>query len=89
MGSNENNIWQRLIRPDEATLSKEAARSLLAVAFSEKDRTRMNDLAERNQRGELNRNETRELNAFIQVGEVLGLIHSKARQSLNNNQVPS
>ena len=79
----ETSLWQRLIRPEEGTFSRDAAQSLLRLSFSDKDRNRMIDLAERNQQGLLKRKEKKELEEFIRVGDVLGMIHSKARQSLN------
>ncbi len=78
----EGRIWQRLIQPGEATLSPEAAKAWLAVRFGTEDRSRMEALAQRNQEGKLKAKEKRELAEYIRVGDVLGLIHSKARQSL-------
>lgn len=78
----EGTIWRRLIRPEQNTLSAAVARALLRISFSESDRARMEDLAQRNQRGQLSRGEQKELRSFVKVGDVLGILHSKARQAL-------
>ena len=52
-GNCEAAILSRLIRPERADLSPEAARSILKLEFDDEDRARMHALAAKAQRGEL------------------------------------
>jgi len=70
------------MEPEKNKLSPEAARSLLELGFSERDRVRMNELARKNQEGLLDDAERQELEDYVKVGDVLSLIHLKARKSL-------
>jgi len=80
--NSETAIWARIIDPQKNGLSHEAAASLLQLTFSEWDRLRMNELAEKNQKGELNDQERQELAGYVKVGDVLSLMHLKAKRSL-------
>jgi hypothetical protein len=75
-------IWSRVIEPDNNGLSPDAARSILALTFSERDKARMNELAEKNQEGLLTPEERAELEGYVKVGDVLLLLHLKAQKSL-------
>ena len=75
-------IWSRIIMPEKNGLSPEAARSLLELGFSEWDKARMNELAQKNQEGDLTEEERQELAGYVKVGDVLSLLHLKARKSL-------
>jgi hypothetical protein len=77
-------IWTRIIEPEKNRLSRQAARSLLEFTFSERDKARMNELAERNREGLLTADERQELEGYVKVGDVLSLIHLKARKSLKD-----
>jgi hypothetical protein len=77
-------IWSRIIEPEKNGLSPEAARSLLALGFSEEDKARMVELARKNQEGLLTDEEREELEGYVKVGDVLSLLHLKARKSLKN-----
>jgi hypothetical protein len=80
--TSEAAIWARVIAPEANGLSPEAARSLLGLGFSERDKSRMNELAEKNREGQLSAEERQELEAYVKVGDVLSLLHLKARKSL-------
>ncbi len=80
--TSEADIWARIIAPEKNGLSPEAARSLLELGFSERDRDRMNELARKNQEGLLDDAERQELEGYVKVGDVLSLLHLKARKSL-------
>jgi hypothetical protein len=80
--SAEAAIWTRVILPEENGLSPEAARSILGLTFGERDKARMNELAEKNREGLLTEEERRELEGYVRVGDVLSLLHLKARKSL-------
>lgn len=81
--TSEAAIWARVIEPEKNGLSSAAARSLLKVNFSKRDLTRMNELAQKNQQGLLSSAEREELEAYVKVGDVLSLLHLKARKSLS------
>jgi hypothetical protein len=58
------------------------ARHLLELGFSEEDNKRINDLADRNQRGALSPGELAELRGFANAGCLLGILYAKARRAL-------
>lgn len=75
-------ILTRLIAPAAATLSPEAARSILDLAFDRQDLTRMNSLAKKNQSGKLTAAEEADFESYLRVGRFLALVQAKARHSL-------
>jgi hypothetical protein len=77
-------ILRRVVDRKYAALSEEAARSILRLDFDETDRKRMNDLAAKNRAGQLTSAEEEELDNFIHVGQLLGILKSKARKSLKS-----
>lgn len=77
-------ILHRVIRPERADLSTEAARSLLKLDFDDQDRQRMHHLAVKAQDATLTGAEEAELESYRRVGRLLDLMHSKARRSLKN-----
>jgi len=81
----EVEIFSRLFQPDNADLSPDAARSLLSVEFATEDQQRMHDLAEKAQAGSLSEQEQAEANSYAFVGNVLGILKSKARRSLTKS----
>ena len=81
-------ILARVLEPDNASLSPEAARSLLAFDFKAADIARMNDLAEESRQGRLSESEEQELQNYMIVGHLLDFLHSKARQSLRHHGQP-
>jgi hypothetical protein len=75
-------ILERLIMPEEPSLSAEAARAILKVTFRPEDRQHVLDLLEKNQEGKLTPNEREELEEYVRVDDLLSLLQSKARLSL-------
>lgn len=75
-------ILARLIRPEDDSLSVDAAESLLSIRFEQSDLDRMHDLATRNQDDRLTTGEKQEMENYRRVGYLLDLLHSKARRSL-------
>ncbi len=84
IASKEATIWMRVIEPEKNMLSREAAHSLLGLKFSEEDKARMNELAQKNREGRLSAEERLELESYVKVGDVLSLLHLKARKSLKD-----
>ena len=77
-------ILSRLITPDDDRLSRDAAEGLLRIQFRQSDLDRMHELAEKNQEDELHPEERAEMENYRQVGYLLGMIHSRARQALRS-----
>jgi hypothetical protein len=75
-------IWARVIEPENNGLSPHAARALLEFRFSERDEARLSELARKNKDGHVTEQERAELEGYVKVGDVLSLIHLKARNSL-------
>ncbi len=63
-------------------LSPDAARSILAFRFTQADRDRMNCLASKARNGSLSKEEDEELETYLRVGDLIAILQSKARQSL-------
>lgn len=79
--TSEADIWERIIRP-RGPMSKATARRIQALEFSEEDRARMHELAERNRRGQLSDDEEAELDHFLRVGTMLSILNLRARRVL-------
>jgi hypothetical protein len=67
----------------QGELSPTAARGLLKFGFSERDHARMAELSAKAQAGTLTSEEQTELDTYEQIGCLLSILHSKARQALN------
>ncbi len=80
--SYDASILERLIAPEEPTLSPQAAKDILELAFPVEDRRRMRRLAAKARQGTLTEAEQGELQSYERVGSLLGFLQSKARQSL-------
>jgi len=80
-GETEASILSRLFN-SQADMAPEAARYLLSLRFAESDIDRMNDLSERVQTGEIRADELSELDAYLHVDALVGLLWSRARQCL-------
>lgn len=78
----EADIFARIVHPQVGNLPPEVSRLLLDLRFEAEDMTRMNELAEKNNRGLLEENEREEMEKYLRVGNFLNLLHAKARQSL-------
>jgi hypothetical protein len=81
----EAEIFSRLIDPDNPSLTPEAARALLQLNFTAADHARMQELAGKSNEGELTVDERRELESYVFVGDVLGILKAKARRSLRKH----
>jgi hypothetical protein len=75
-------ILRRVIDPDQPFFSEEAARGILRLDFSPDDLDRINALAAKNREGKLTSAEEEELSNYIHVGQLLGILQSKARRTL-------
>jgi hypothetical protein len=78
-------ILSRLIRPDEADLSNEAAQALLRLHFDGGDLDRLHELTTRNQDDALTPAEHSELESYLRISSFLDLMQAKARRSLKKH----
>jgi hypothetical protein len=76
-------IWARLIQAPTAALSPEAARYLMSIDFGDTDHTRMQELMEESNEGTLTPEETAELDGYVNIANVLSVMHSRAWVALN------
>jgi hypothetical protein len=60
-----------------------AAEQILKLEFSDEERTRMHELAVKNQTGKLAPEESSEVDHYSRVGSMLSVLQSRARQVLN------
>ena len=75
-------ILNRLIDTEAEDLSPEAARSLLKLDFAEMDHQRMSELSLKAQSTEFTEGEREDLQEYIRVADLLAILQSKARRSL-------
>lgn len=73
---------RRLIEPDKADLSAEAARSILRLNFPARDHKRMARLSAKASAGTLKPDERTEFEEYLRVADLLALLQSRARKSL-------
>jgi hypothetical protein len=83
--SAEAEILTRVIGPENPTFTPDAARSILELRFTETDKARMNQLAAKAREGALTADEEQQLHAYLFVGAMVDLMHSKARISLRQS----
>lgn len=82
-------IWSRVVKPDEGTLSREAALAILELDFSAQDQQRVDALSSKAGDGTLTLDEQAELDEYIRVNNELMILQSKARISLKESGLMS
>lgn len=80
-GSNEFEVLSRL----EVPMTPAAAQSVLQWRFSDQAVARMNDLAEKARQGTLTTEEQAAIDSYERLNNLLGILKSKARQSLKDS----
>jgi hypothetical protein len=85
-GQNEIIILARILGNDRGQLPPVMARYILTLGFSERDKSRMHDLAVRNQEDALAPSEKEELLAYAKAGSLLSILKSKARRVLGSKR---
>jgi len=78
-------ILARLIQIGQEELSRGAAEYLLSIRFDDRDTARMNELSEVARQGKLTREEQAELDSYLQFGNLLAVLQSKARRALQRS----
>ena len=81
----EADIFSRVIDPSNPTLTAEAARAILQLGYTDADHARMQLLARKSNEGTLSADERREFEGYVFVGDVLAMLKSKARASLQKH----
>jgi hypothetical protein len=82
-GNTETAILERIIRAPRSGMSPAAAESLLRLGFQPADHRRMSELLAAAQAGNLTPDETVELENYRNVGRMVDLLQSQARQTLS------
>lgn len=75
-------ILRRVIFPEAPALAPDAARAFLAFDFEPNDQRRMQELAQKAQKGSLSEDECAEAENYNQAGHILALLQAWARRSL-------
>jgi hypothetical protein len=83
--STEAEILDRVIHPDRADLSNEAAKALLTLRFEQQDLDRIHELLTKNQDDALTPDEKAELESYLRISSLLDLMHAKAKLSLKKH----
>jgi hypothetical protein len=78
----EVTILGQLLFDGRGSFGPELAHYVLGVNFSEEQKARMHDLAVKNQQGKISREELQELDNYINAGDLLAILKSKARMAL-------
>jgi hypothetical protein len=77
-------IWARLIQAPKEPITPEAARYLLSIDFGEADHARMQELMDKSNEGTLTSEEDAELDGYVNIANVLSVMHSRARVALRS-----
>ena len=81
----ELDIWSEVLGPDENGMPKDDAKAILRWSFNEQAKARMEELATRNNQGAISDSERSELEAYIHVGQVVGILQARARRALQRD----
>src|SRR4051812_42817418 len=79
----EATILARLVQAEDQELTPEAARYWLSLKLPASDEERVNELSAKARAGSLTADEKQELESYLHVGMLLGVMQSKARQLLH------
>jgi hypothetical protein len=88
-GTSGATIFSRIFESNQEGISPELARYILGLGFSTEDRSRMQELAAKNRRGEISHQELEELDHYITAGDILAIWQFKARQALKQCRASS
>lgn len=77
-------ILARLLHAGQPALTPEVARYLLSLCLPAEDEERVNELSAQARAGSLTASEEQELDSYLHLGALLGILQSKARQRLKD-----
>lgn len=81
----ETDILTRIVHPECGNLPQELSHLILGLQFEAQDISRMNELAQKNNLGQLSEAERQEMEKYLRVGNFLNLLRAKAQLSLKNS----
>ena len=81
----EADILNEMVSADGGDLPPEGARALLALQFTPKAISRMDELAAKNRADAISPTEREEMEKYMRVGNFLSVIKAKARLSLTRH----
>jgi hypothetical protein len=81
----EGALLERLILPGNGSIPPEAAKYFLALSFSASDREEVKALSAKARDGTLSPLEQEQLDGYLFLNDLLALLQSKARLSLEHN----
>jgi hypothetical protein len=73
-------ILARILKADEQALTPDVARYLLSMKLPAADEQRVNELSARARAGSLTESERQDLENYLHIGTLLGVMQSKARR---------
>jgi hypothetical protein len=76
-------ILARVIEADEFEITPDVAQYLLSMQLPEADRKRVDELSSKARSGSLIETEEAELDSYLHIGSLLGVMQSRARRLLN------
>jgi len=79
-------ILTRALNSISAVLTPAAASAILTLEFAPEDQRRMTELAEKSNEGDLTPSERLELENYSDVGHLLAILQSRARQALQRSR---
>ena len=82
----ELDVWSGVIQPDRCDMPEPSAKAVLEWSFNDDAKCRMEELADRNGEGTITDAERQELEAFVNVGQVIAILQAKARLSLQQSE---
>lgn len=88
MAARQSSALERVFRPSEGDLPADLAKYLLTLDFPSDDHARYEQLSQRAQEGTLSAEEEVELDDLLTANDVLMILQSKARASLQR-QTPA
>ncbi|MFN0018335.1 MAG: hypothetical protein ACKVP0_08755 [Pirellulaceae bacterium] len=81
----EAEILAQVVSPEDADLPPEVAKAILRLGFRNSALTKMRELVDKNNRGDLNAAENSDMEKYLRVGQFLDLLQAKARLSLRQS----
>ena len=88
-GKDRAAIFARLWETEKGHMPRLLARLVLRLGFRDRDKARMHQLAVKNQEGLISQAELEELDNYIEAGDLMALLHSKARRALRHGKEAS
>ena len=83
--NSEASILARVITEDPAEITPDVARYLLSMQLPAADRDRVDELSAKAREGSLTSEETVDLDGYLHVGTLLGIMQSRARRLMKQS----